>query len=203
MKSIIATALFSIATAVGFCDDVVVSHHPVSVLPTDLKLTTVPVSKQSFSYIRLGLSDKDTANTFETIPAIGLGYRYGLKDSAVDVSVNYTNQVVGTHIENRYFYTIPKATYLRYVSDDTQAESFYYGAGCAWGGLRKSDETRFLGLIPSATIGYEMNRKQNFHSFFQLDVSEPLISFSRQNKTLVAFTKLASPVAEVSVGLGY
>ena len=79
MKTTIATFILSIAAAAGFCDETIIS--PVSAnLPTELKLRATPVSKQSFGYIRLGVSDKDAVNTFETIPGLGLGYRYGMKD---------------------------------------------------------------------------------------------------------------------------
>jgi hypothetical protein len=196
MKSTIATVLFSLAAATGFCDDSVI-NQPSAVLPTDLKLTTVSLSKKSFGYVRLGVSDNDAVHTFETIPGLGLGYRYGMKDSAIDVSANYTNQIVGSSINDTYFYTAPKATYLRYISEDTQAESFYYGAGLAWGGVKKVAEESFSGVLAVATAGYEMHRTATFHSFAQLDVSQPVA------RNAISFKNLPGPLAEVSVGLGF
>ena len=202
MKSKIATFIFSVAAATGFCDETITTQIP-SNLPTDLTLTTKPVLKQSFSYVRLGVSDNDAVHTFETIPGLGIGYRYGMENSAVDISANYTSQVVGSSVNTTYFYTLPKATYLRYVSVDAAAESFYYGAGLAWGGVKKEAGASFSGLIPNATVGYEMNRNQMFHSFVQLDVSQPATSISRQTKTLISWKNLPGPLAEVSVGLGF
>lgn len=203
MKTKIATVILSIAAVAGFCDETLIT--PVSAsLPTELKLTKTTVSKQSFGYVRLGVSDKDAINTFETVPGLGLGYRYGMKDSAVDVSANYTSQIVGSTINDTYFYTLPKATYLRYISDDFQTESFYYGAGAAFGGVKKVAETSFTGLIANATVGYEMNRDKEFHSFVQLDVSQPATYInSSSTKTFIAWKNLPGPLAEVSVGLGY
>lgn len=202
MKSTIATVILSIAAATGFCDETFV--NPVSAgLPTELKLHATTVTKQSFGYIRLGVSDKDAINSFETVPGLGLGYRYGMKDSAVDVSANYTSYV-GSTLNDSYFYTLPKATYLRYVSDDFQRASIYYGAGAAIGGLKKVAAPSFTGLIANATVGYEMNRDQEFHSFVQLDVSQPTAYInSSSTKTFISWKNLPGPLAEVSVGLGY
>jgi hypothetical protein len=203
MKTTIATVILSIAAAAGFCDET--SIIPASAnIPTELKLSATTISKQSFGYVRLGVSDKDAVNTFETIPGLGLGYRYGMKDSAIDVSANYTSQIVGSSVNDTYFYTLPKATYLRYISDDFQRASIYYGAGAGFGGLKKVAASSFTGLIANATVGYEMNRDQEFHSFVQLDVSQPATYVnSSSTKTFISWKNLPGPLAEVSVGLGY
>jgi hypothetical protein len=202
MKSKIATVIFSIAAWSGFCDDTLI-NQPSANLPTDLKLIEKAISKKSFGYVRLGVSDKDAINTFETIPGIGLGYRYGMDHSAIDVSANYTSQIVGSTINDTYFYTAPKVTYLRYWSEDSQPESVYYGAGLGFGGVKKTAEDSFIGLMPNATVGYEMNRNQTFHSFVQLEVSQPVTSLTTANKNFVSFANLPGPLAEVSVGLGF
>ena len=200
MKSKIATILLSIAAATCFCDDALIQQPSANL---DLNMTGKAVSKKSFSYVRLGVSDKDAVHTFETIPGLGLGYRYGLNDSAIDISANYTSQIAGSNLNDTYFYTIPKASYLRYVSDDKQTDSFYYGAGLAFGGVKKAETESFSGLIPSATVGYEMNRNQTFHSFVQFDVSQPATSLSTKNDNFVSLKNLPGPLAEVSVGLGF
>lgn len=203
MKSKIATILLTIAAATGYSEDILTQSSGIS-LPVEVKLNEKVLPKHSFSYVRLGLGDKDAAHTFETIPGLGLGYRYALENAAIDVSANYTSQVVGSKVHHNYFYTVPKVSYLRYVSSDLAAQSIYYGAGLAWGGVRKSaDLTSFQGFIPNATVGYEMNRNQTFHSFVQLDVSQPIASVSRSNDNFISFAHLPGPLAEVSVGLGF
>lgn len=199
MKSKITTALLALATATGYCDDAVI--QPSAVLPTDLTLSTKVVAKdRSFGYVRLGMSDNDAIHTFETIPGMGVGYRYAMHQSAVDVSANYTSQIVGSSINDTYYYTVPKATYLRYLSADTAAESLYAGVGMAFGGLKRTAEDSFLGLIPHATVGYEMHRDQAIRSFVELDVSQPSARIARD---AISFRNLPGPLAQVSVGLGY
>lgn len=199
MKSKIATILLSIAAATGFCDDALIIQ-PTRNLPIYTEKKPV---KDSFGYVRLGVSDKDAVHTFETIPGLGLGYRYSLEHAAVDFSANYTSQIIGSKINDTYFYTVPKVSYLRYVSEDSKPESFYYGAGLSFGGVKKTAANSFQGLIPSATVGYEMNRQQTFHSFVQLDVSQPATSLTTANEHFVSFANLPGPLAEVSVGLGF
>jgi hypothetical protein len=203
MKSKIATVLLTIASATGFCEDALTNSSAIN-LPIELKLNEKALPKHSFSYVRLGLGDKDAVNTFETVPGLGLGYRYAMENSAIDMSANYTSQISGSKIRDTYFYTVPKVTYLRYVSADVAAQSIYYGAGLAWGGVKKgADLASFQGFIPNATVGYEMNRNQTFHSFVQLDVSQPVASVSRANDNFISFANLPGPLAEVSVGLGF
>jgi len=202
MKMKIATALFALAATTGFSDDLVI-NQPSHILPLEIKVEEKFVSNKSFGYVRLGVSDKDAVHTFETIPALSVGYRYAMDLSAIDMSIGYSSHVAGSTINDTYFYTAPKASYLRYVSADTQPESLYYGAGLAWGGVKKSEDVRFSGFIPSATVGYEMNRDRAFRSFVQFDLSQPAVSVSPGKETLISFKNLPGPLAEVSVGLGY
>lgn len=202
MKSKIATVLFSLAAALGFADEAPINQPSINLL-TELKTNEKSVSKKSFGYVRMGISDKDAVHKVETIPGLGLGYRYGLENSAVDVSANYTTQVVDKKLNDTYFFTVPKVSYLRYVSNDTQPESIYYGAGLAWGGVKKSADNEFNGFIPSATVGYEMNRNQTWHSFVQLDVSQPAAATAASWSKPLTFANLPGPLAEISVGFGY
>lgn len=198
MKTKIATAIFSLAACLGFSDEAPISQ-PSATLPLDLKAVQKPALKQSFGYVRMGVADSDAINSFQTLPGLGLGYRYGMSQSAIDVSANYTREAKTDH-EN-YTYTAPRVSYLRYVSNDVAPQSFYYGAGLAWGAVKKGAADDFQGILGSATIGYEMNRNQNWHSFVQLDVSQPAVAVS--STTSYSLQKAWKPLAEVSVGLGF
>jgi len=195
MKSKIATALFSIASVMGFTDEAPISQ-PSANLPIDLKVAEKTAMKKSFGYVRMTVADPDL-NTFQTIPGVGLGYRYGLKNSAIDVSANYTREAQ-TAGQETYSYSLP-VSYLRYVSNDAAPQSFYYGAGAGFAGEQK-EGVYTNGFNANATVGYEMYRTQTIHSFVQMDVSHPVVSVST---TSVNLQKSFKPLAQVSFGLGY
>ena len=200
MKKKIATVLFSIATALSAQEATI--EQPSASLP---QLTAVVKSEhaKSYTYLRMGVSDTDAINAFETIPSAGLGFRYAVPSAVVDMSANYTRE----YGSNDYSYTLPKVSYLRYATP-AKDQSFYYGAGLAWGGVEKAALTddpnsavSFQGLVPNATIGMEMNRNSNWRSFVQLDVSQPAVAVSAWDNWSVS--DLPSMLAEVSFGLGY
>lgn len=203
MKSKIATALFTIASVMGFSNESQI-NQPSANFPVDLKAAEKTALKKSFSYVRMTVADPDLT-TFQTIPGIGLGYRYGLVNSAIDVSANYTREARATFTRDgetataeTYSYSIP-VSYLRYVSNDAAPQSFYYGAGLGWAGSQKEGAYE-NGLNASATAGYEMYRTQAIHSFVQMDVTHPVIDVST---TSVSFQKALKPLAQVSFGLGF
>ena len=202
MKTKLATVMFSLAAALGFAEEAPI-NQPSTTLLTEVRTAEKAVFKKSFSYVRMGISDKDAIHTVETIPGLGVGYRHAMVNSAIDVSANYTSQVVDQKLNDTYFYTVPKVSYLRYISEDFKPESFYYGAGLAWGGVKKAVDNTFTGFIPSATVGYEMNRNQTWHSFVQLDVSQPVAATVASWSAPLSFSNLPGPLAEVSVGFGY
>ena len=204
MKTRIATALLSIASVMGFADEAQIFAPPAN-LPVDLKVVEVSTLKKSFGYVCMTVADPDL-NTIQTLPGLGLGYRYGLVNSAVDVSWNYNRGTPATFVNadgqtvhaETYSYSIP-VSYLRYISNDAAPQSFYYGAGLGWAGSQK-DGIYENGLTANATAGYEMYRTQQIHSFAQFDVSHKAIDVST---TSVSFQKAFKPLAQVSFGLGY
>jgi hypothetical protein len=197
MNKKIATVLMTLATAYGIAQEVPSAIEPVAPLPVELKSAPKMAARNpSYGYVRMGISDPDAINKVEALPGLGLGYRFAVPSASVDVSANYTRQL-GT--EN-YFYTVPKVSYLRYATP-AKEQSFYYGAGLAWGGLKRGEETSFEGLVPSATIGYELNRNATWRSFVQLDVSQPTVKTIAWNEYSV--DNLPAPIAEASFGLGF
>lgn len=205
MKTKFAVTLFTLASVFGFTDETIevqtLIAQPATTVPVvDVKITnTTTALKNSFSYLRMGIADPDAVRSVQAIPAVGFGYRYGMTKSAIDVSVNYSRDAKVADQE-RFSYTAPRVTYMRYVSNDLASQSFYYGVGAAWGANSKGDASDFQGVIGNASLGYSMNRNQDVVSFIQLDVSQPAVFV---NSSTAAFAQAWAPLAEISVGLGY
>lgn len=197
MKTKIATTLFSIATVLGFAQEAPIVQ-PSSALPVAPAKVETTV-RSSLFYVQMGLADADPLNKVQALPGLGLGYRVGGEKSSFDFAIKGTRQK-DANGEETYFYTLPRVSYLRYISP-TQAQSFYVGAGMAWGGVREAEGKVFSGLIPSLSAGYEMNRFQNWGSFIQLDVSQPAVS-TREISSW-SWSELPRPVAEIALGLGF
>jgi len=205
MKKTLTTAILTIGTVFGFAQDAI--QEPAinaNALPTEVK-PSFPIEQkvspgQSFIYLKMGVSDSqpvDAIDSVKVVPGLGLGYRLASGASAIDISASYNRRFTRTDEGKRdtYFYTVPKANYLYYTSP-AKDNSFYLGGGLAWGGLKTKDSREFMGLIPNAAIGYEINRKAAFRTFVQLDVSQPAIAASQKND-------FPGPFAELSVGAGF
>lgn len=201
MKMKFATALLTLAASFGFAQEV------IPAIPVGTKVVN---RDNSFTYFNLRMADEEVNKTPSFLPGVGAGYRYSINNaSSVDISGNYSGQF---DTEKPYYYTVPKASYLRYASPDRDS-SFYYGAGLAWGGMKRPavyDATKkeailkeavdFQGIVPSVSIGGEMGRSTNgVKSFVQLDVSQPTLRIGKE----VSFKNLPRPIAEVSFGLGF
>ena len=201
MKTKLATALFTLAAALAFADEPTFAQ-PLSAtdLPKETKSAIAAEkvsSNKSFAYFRMGVTESMPLDSVQFIPDVGMGYRINTGNGAIDLSGNYTHNLKkegGT-----YFFTAPKAAYLHYITP-SKNQSVYGGLGVAFGGLKTKDQSEFLGLIPSATVGLEMNRSKAMPVFAQLDVSQPAFDVKD-----VDFVKLATfrPVAEFSVGAGF
>lgn len=163
-----------------------------------------------FGYMRLGASDSRPNELAHVYPGLGLGFRFALPVGALDVSSSYSGSDVNA--EGTYFYTVPCVSYLLYVSPEKD-QSFYAGAGLAYGGLKtkemlkemetNKDASPFNGVIPSVSVGYEMNRHNNWRSFFQIDVSQPAFSTSRAKPHMQLANANLGPIIAGSIGFGY
>lgn len=149
---------------------------------------------KSFVYLKMSGADSQPTDSIKVLPGLGLGYRLNAGTSAIDFSVS---SIWGRRTDGRrsYFYTVPKATYIRYFAP-ARNQSPYAGVGLAWGGLRTKDDREFEGIIPNATVGVEMNRNANWRSFVQLDVSQPAIAAKTKGD-------FPGPMAELSIGAGF
>jgi hypothetical protein len=195
MKTKIATTLFSIGAALGFAQEAPIVQ-PSAILPVAPAKVEAP-SRSSLVYVQMGVADADPLNKVQALPGLGIGYRLRGENSSFDFAVKGTRQKNGEG-ETTYFYALPRVSYLRYLSA-AQNQSFYLGAGMAWGGVKEAGSDAFTGIIPSLSVGYEMNRLQSWGSFIQLDVSQPAIS----TQEVTSFQDLPKPLAELAVGLGF
>ena len=207
MKKTLNTAILTLGTVFGFAQDAI--QEPTihaNALPLEVK-PSLPIEekaspKKSFTYLRMGVSDSqpvDTIDSVKVVPGIGIGYRLNAGASAIDVSASYNLRYTtsGEERQGTYFYTLPKANYLYYTTP-AKDNSFYVGGGAAWGGLKTKDNREFMGLIPNAAVGYEINRKATIRTFIQLDVSQPALAAVKGDNGL-----FPGPFAELSVGAGF
>lgn len=191
MKNKIATLILTLASAVGFAQNM-----PAQNLNVDLKAEIKP--KKSYGYLRMGASDYQLpTNKFESLPGIGFGYRLSAGPSILDLSASFHRRSLKTEegMQKTYFYTYPKANYLYYLNSSDN-NSLYGGGGLAWGKMKTKEGDRFHGIIPNVAVGYEMNRKAAWRSFVQLDVNQPALAASSQGS-------LPGPFVEVSLGAGF
>lgn len=200
MKKEITTLFLTLATALGFAQELpetTPSLLEVEVKPALPSLEVKARPKQSFGYLRMGVSDSEVPkDTQQMVPGLGIGYRIVSGSSALDLSASFNRRERRTDEgkERTYQYTLPKANYLYYVSPE-RSNSFYAGGGLAWGGVQTADDQEFHGLVPNVAIGYEL-RNSMLHSFVQLDVSQPAIAASQKGS-------LPSPIAEIALGAGF
>ena len=201
MKTKLITALLTAATTLGFAADPIVTTND---LPTEVKqsLQDSKMDRNWFGYMRLGMADSRPTDAKQVLPGLGLGVRYDLPVGAIDVSASYTGVDAFAEESKTYFYTLPRVSYFYYATPAKQ-QSFYGGAGLAFGGLKTTDAVTFSGLIPSVSLGYEMNRHENWRSFIQLDVSQPAFATSKDRPFMSLASIDLGPVAEFSVGFGY
>src|SRR3990167_1154640 len=176
MKKTFASVILTAVATLAFAEEPVQPYSAPLIVPIE----KLPVGEKDFSngtlYLRMGIADTYPAENPHVIPGLGLGYRINAGAGALDFSANYT-QGTGLKGEQKrtFFYTLPKVAYLHYLTP-SGAQSLYAGGGLAFGGLKNKEDTRFTGLIPNATLGYEMSRKSPLRTFIQLDVSQPAVA---------------------------
>jgi len=195
MKQIILTAL---ATTGLFAsqDTYQPPHHP----PRNMDFQTLSdpyteenfLEKNGFLYVRFSTAEGDLSQLNTPHPGLGLGYRRMAGEGAVDFSVSG----LGHHEDKgkEFFWSAPKVTFIRYFSSDSD-KSFYLGGAVAWGGIKRNHQ-KFIGIIPSATLGYEFLRKSSVLGFFEVTVSQPAIAVQKNGET----PKL---IGEISLGAGF
>jgi hypothetical protein len=204
MKRYLITSIFSLVAAGCFAVDAasVTEKLTSTNIPNEKTLNVLENTSTSkdFFYVRMDVADTQahvipqlTQNFF--MPKLGLGYRMNQGVSAIDISTSYGYSENKDEASYSYYANLPKVSYLRYVSPRSKS-SIYYGAGAAVVAMRSTDAAEFVGIVPSASVGFEMNRDAAWHSFVQLDVSQPAIAAIQKGK-------FPGPLAEIAVGAGF
>jgi hypothetical protein len=152
-------------------------------------------TKKSHIYLRMNVMEPNIGTRKSIFPGFGLGYRRAVGNAAVDLSLGYSKGKGTAHHGKSEFITLPKLSYLYYISP-VENQSFYIGPAIALGRIVRGPENRFEGLIPSASIGFEISRRANLLSFFQLDVSAPVVAATLKGH-------MPKPIAEFAFGAGF
>lgn len=206
MKKEITTAFLTLASVLGFAQDVLPDVRANIVQlessPAVISIQEKVSPKRSFGYLKMGVSDSDLRGTSfnnledQAIPGVGIGYRLVSGASALDFSASYSRKETLTDngTEKTESYTLPKVDYLYYINSDSN-NSVYAGGGLGWG-VVKSETQKFVGLVPNVSLGMELNRKGTLRSFVQLDVSQPAIAAVKEGT-------LPKTLAEISFGAGF
>ncbi len=196
MKKTITTVILTAASALAFANEPMVAKTL-----SDLSLETragrveTVVSKPGYTYLRMAMADSAPTNAFQIVPGLGIGYRLMSGNGALDLSANYSSAKGWKGDSSSYFWTLPKASYIHYLSPKSD-QSAYAGLGLAWGELKSKDDREFSGVIPNATLGVEFLRKAAVRTFAELNVSQPAIARTVSDK-------FPGPIAEFSIGAGF
>lgn len=168
----------------------------VTVVETPSSLKVATKEKISLSrghvYVRLNVAEPNRLHQHPIIPGVGIGYRKVEGSFALDFSGGYSQKRYHGKTE---FISLPKMSYLYYFSP-LEAQSLYVGPGIGYGRIKERGHLRFEGLIPSASVGYELSRKAGMLAFFQLDLSLP--SFPTRHRG-----PLPGMAAEFAFGAGF
>lgn len=196
MKKTIITAILTAATALVFADaPVAKSLSDLSLDRTAPRNVDLTAQKSGFTYFRFAAAESTPTSTVQVVPGLGIGYRLMVSNGAVDFSANYSSAKGWKGESDSFFWTLPKASYVHYLSPNGN-QSAYGGVGLAWGGLKTKDHREFEGVVPSATLGMEFFRKSAFRTFAELNVSQPAIARTVSNT-------FPGPMAEFSIGAGF
>lgn len=172
------------------------AQEPLAPLPP-IPIET-PKPKEGFFYVRFTAAEKDLVRPDSLLPGLGLGYRRLAGNGAADISFSGIGR--GEKHKGVASWTAPKASYIHYLQPD-QEKTAYLGAGLAWGGVDEKDldkqiSRHFIGIIPSATVGYEFLHKTSVLGFAELNISQPAVSVYKKGS-------FPGPIAEASVGVGF
>lgn len=200
MKKFIFTTCLTTMAVFGFAEPAA----PTLTQSPDLQSLTPPqpaqesaLPKQGFLYLRFAAAENSILHPQSLLPGLGLGYRRLAGNGAADISI--TGIGYQEHRNWQFFWTAPKVSYLHYLSPEA-VKSFYFGGGIGWGGLelKKGFERQkdFIGIIPSAVVGYEFLRKSVALGFTEISISQPAIAVYQGRG-------LPGPVVECTLGAGF
>ena len=199
MKTKALTALLTAVTTLGFSAEPITLSSPT---PYAQGFDTQTDYNSWRSYVRMGLSNSRPSDVSRVFPDLGVGVRFALPVGALDLFASYTGDNPFTDKDKTYFYTAPRASYLLYLSPE-KSQSLYGGAGLSFGGLKTKDQVVFHGIIPSISLGFDMNRHQRMSNFVQVDVSQPALATSWSKPVVDTVTWDLGPIVQFSAGCGF
>ena len=205
MKTKIAILFLTTAMAL-VAQDPTISPNAFAQPTSEFSLDAPKSDRTGTIYLKMGVNDSELPRNDERLlPGLGVGYRVAFGASAVDVSANGNRRDVRDAAGEKqinYSYTLPKVNYLYYISPASN-QSFYAGGGFAWNGMKDAtvvngttEVMEFQGIASNVVVGYEIGRKANFRTFFQLDASQPTVAAVREGK-------FPTPVVEFAIGAGF
>jgi hypothetical protein len=204
MKKQISMLILTLASGLGFAQDAPLIHADTMPMLIEAKPTLPSLEKRttskSFGYVLVAATDSSVPSktTVDTvIPGLGAGYRYVFGATALDVSASLNSRDIRKPEgkERAFAYTAPKANFLYYITP-AKNNSFYAGAGAAFGGNRTDAENEFHGFIPNVTVGFEMNRNNKWRTFVQAEVNKAALAVSKAGE-------LPKTAAEIVLGTGF
>ncbi len=193
MKNVLFALLLT-ATAFVSAEPLTIAPEFTLPLQPAPEYALVPISslKEKFFYVRFAAAERDVTRPGEPLPGLGIGYRQLAGNGAADISINGIG--IAERKKSQIFWSAPRASYLRYLQPDAE-KSTYVGGGLAWGGVASRGQD-FIGLIPSATFGYEFARKSAVLGFAEFNVSQPALAVHKMGP-------FPGPIAECTVGIGF
>jgi hypothetical protein len=196
MKKTISTTILTAFAALGFADtNVARTLSDLSMERQAMHNVEETHQKPGFTYFRVAASESTPTDTVQVVPGLGVGYRLMIKNGALDVSTNYSSAKGWKGDSESFFWTLPKASYVHYLSPASD-QSLYGGVGLAYGALKTKDDREFEGVVSNATLGMEFFRKSAIRTFAELTVSQPSIARTVSND-------FPGPIGEFSIGAGF
>lgn len=144
------------------------------------------IYEENYDYLKLGAGWVDDGIG----PSIGIGRRFAIPGSAVDISFNFMGN------DKCMYYSVPKMSYLRYLTPYSPS-SFYLGGGLGIGKI-KSKQYKFSGLLADVIAGIEMHRFTKVKFFAEINLNHGIISFKSKHKL-----RRFSPAIGFAMGAGF
>lgn len=148
--------------------------------------------KSAFFYVQFAAGEHDVTQASAPVPGVGVGYRRLTASGAADLS--FSGIGIAERKNARFIWTAPKVSYYHYLQPNAD-KSFYAGGGMAWGGV-DTKKDHFIGIIPSATLGYEFVRQSSILGFSELTICQPALPVWQKGK-------FPGPVVQLSAGMGF
>ena len=178
-------------------------------------------SAESLGFVYFSFDANECNLAHATVPCagFGVGYRRIIGNLAADISVRWSRD--STSYRSQSCWTLPRVSllYLRPSSDrGTFFGNAYVGGGLAWGAMKHKvwarnyldrrhnfddwechqpvERSKFVGIIPSLTAGYQLRQAASILGFAELTLSQPALPVHQEGR-------FPGPSVQMSVGVGF